>query len=252
MTPAAIAARGAAIATGFVGSFTLGTGQLCTKPGLLFLPSDHRLDDMLAGLVSAIEPTPMLNTRIRDQLTDRVGDTGAVSGVRRLARGADSTPDGAWASPQLFTVTADSALANPSLLTQEQFGPAAIVVTYDNVAQVTAALAAIDGSLTAAVHAEEDDPFPVGDLLAVLRRLAGRVIFNGWPTGVAVTWSMNHGGPWPSSTNASHTSVGGTAVRRWQRPVCYQSVPFGVLPKALRDENPWGLPRRVDERMTSS
>jgi NADP-dependent aldehyde dehydrogenase len=150
----------------------------------------------------------------------------------------------------LFTVTADAALANPSLLTEEQFGPAAIVVTYDDVAQVTAALTTVDGSLTATMHAEDDDPFPVGDLLGVLRRLVGRVIFNGWPTGVAVTWSMNHGGPWPSTTNGSHTSVGGTAVRRWQRPVCYQSVPTAVLPKALRDENPWRLPRRVDGTMT--
>lgn len=177
VTPAAIAARGAAIATGFVGSFTLGTGQLCTKPGLLFLPSDHRLDDMLTGLVGAIEPTPMLNSRIRDQLTDRVGATGALSGDRRLARGADSPPNGARAGPQLFTVTPDGRWPiRLSLLTQEQFAPAAIVVTYDNVAQVTAALAAIDGSLTATVHTEEDDPFPVGDLQRVADRRGSELV----------------------------------------------------------------------------
>ena len=246
VTPAAVAARGTEIAAGFVGSFTLGTGQFCTKPGLLFLPTGHGLEQTLADLVGAAEAAPMLNRRIRDQLTQRVEHTGSVAGVRTLACGTPASSDGAWASPQLFVVTAADALAEPELLTQEQFGPAAIVVTYDDPDQLLAAVSAAGGALTATVHAQTGDPFPMADLLSVLRRLVGRVIFNGWPTGVAVTWSMNHGGPWPSTTNATHTSVGATAARRWQRPICYQSVPGGLLPEGLRDENPWGLPRRVD------
>ena len=246
VTPAAVEARGAEIAAGFVGSFTLGTGQFCTKPGLLFLPTGHGLEKALADLVSGLDGTPMLNRRIRDQLAQRTAHTESVIGVRTLAGGAPAPTDGAWASPQLFAVTAAEALAHPEVLTEEQFGPAAVVVTYDDAAQLLAALAVVGGALTATVHAENDDPFPTADLLAHLRRSAGRVIFNGWPTGVAVTWSMNHGGPWPSTTNGAHTSVGATAVRRWQRPVCYQSVPAALLPAALRDDNPWRLPRRVD------
>ena len=246
VTPGAVAARGAEIAAGFVGSFTLGTGQFCTKPGLLFLPADHGLGEVLSDLVSDLEATPMLNRRMRDQLNQRTDHTETVSGVTTLACGASAPDAGAWASPRLFTVTAADALTNPDLLTEEQFGPAAIVVTYDDAAQLQAALVAVGGALTATVHAQDDDPFPVADLVSTLRRTVGRVIFNGWPTGVAVTWSMNHGGPWPSTTNGAHTSVGATAVRRWQRPVCYQSVPAALLPEGLLDANPWGLPRRVD------
>ncbi|MGH3680041.1 MAG: aldehyde dehydrogenase (NADP(+)), partial [Natronosporangium sp.] len=113
-------------------------------------------------------------------------------------------------------------------------------------------LDALPGSLTGTIHA---DPATDAELIATLTdRLtarAGRVIFDGWPTGVAVSWAMHHGGPWPATTNAGHTSVGVTAIRRFQRPVVYQNAPEAVLPPALRDGNPWRIPRRVDGTLTS-
>jgi NADP-dependent aldehyde dehydrogenase len=87
-------------------------------------------------------------------------------------------------------------------------------------------------------------------LLAELQARAGRVVWNGWPTGVAVAWAMQHGGPWPSTTSSGHTSVGATSIRRWVRPVCYQSLPQNLLPEALRDDNPWRVPRRLDSVLT--
>jgi NADP-dependent aldehyde dehydrogenase len=120
------------------------------------------------------------------------------------------------------------------------------VVEYDGAADLLAALATVEGSLTATVHAEPGDDFDLPAVLARLREIAGRVIWNGWPTGVAVTWSMNHGGPWPSTTSAGHTSVGATAIRRWLRAVCYQDLPDELVPEGLRAANPWRLPRRVD------
>jgi NADP-dependent aldehyde dehydrogenase len=108
----------------------------------------------------------------------------------------------------------------------------------------------VEGSLTATVHAEPGDGFDLAAVLARLRDIAGRVIYNGWPTGVAVAWAMNHGGPWPATTSAAHTSVGATAIRRWLRPVCYQSLPDELLPEGLRAANPWQLPRRLDGALT--
>jgi NADP-dependent aldehyde dehydrogenase len=132
---------------------------------------------------------------------------------------------------------------------QECFGPAAVVVEYASAAELDELLEALPGSLTATLHAQpEAEPELALDLLERLGRRAGRVIFDGWPTGVAVSWAQHHGGPWPA-TNSAHTSVGMTAVRRFQRPVAYQNVPDALLPQALREANPAGLPRRVDGAM---
>jgi NADP-dependent aldehyde dehydrogenase len=134
-------------------------------------------------------------------------------------------------------------------LAAEYFGPNSLIVEYGDATELMGALDGIDGTLTATVHAEPDDPFPVADVVATLSGKAGRIVYNGWPTGVAVTWAMQHGGPWPATTSAGFTSVGATAIRRWIRPVCYQDVPESLLPPALRMANPWRLPRRVDGRL---
>jgi len=137
-------------------------------------------------------------------------------------------------------------VARGEQLLEEAFGPAALIIEYGSADELTAALDVLPGALTATLHA---DPATEGDLIQTLVDRfavnAGRVIFDGWPTGVAVSWAQHHGGPWPA-TNSAHTSVGMTAVRRFQRPVAYQDVPAGVLPEAVRDDNPWGLVRRVD------
>jgi NADP-dependent aldehyde dehydrogenase len=246
VTPGALAARGAEIVAGYVGSFTLGTGQFCTKPGLLFLPSGHGLGPALAEAVASVASAPMLDERIRDGFVRGVAELAAHEDVATCASGGDAPAEGAWGTPQLFTTHAAAVLSDPAPLTAEYFGPASLIVEYDDVEQLVAALDQVEGSLTATLHAEAEEDFPVPTVLAELQARAGRVIWNGWPTGVAVVWAMQHGGPWPSTTNSLHTSVGATAIRRWLRPVSYQSVPDALLPAALQDANPWGLPRRVD------
>jgi len=246
VTPAAAGARGEQIAAGFAGSMTLGTGQFCTKPGLLFLPAGHGLESALAGAVGANAAAPMLSQRIRDQLTAGVADLAGHEDVEPLLAAGAVPDDGAWAAPALFRTTAQAVARDPDGLTREVFGPVALVVEYRDAADLQAALGAVEGSLTATVHAEPGDDFDLAGLLARLREMAGRVIYNGWPTGVAVAWAMNHGGPWPATTSAAHTSVGATAIRRWLRPVCYQSLPDELLPEGLTAANPWHLPRRVD------
>jgi NADP-dependent aldehyde dehydrogenase len=252
ITPDAVEARGEQIAAGFAGSMTLGTGQFCTKPGLLFLPVDHGLEDTLRGAVAGTAAAPMLNDRIRDQLAAGLTGLSGRDDVEVLLPEGPVPDAGAWAAPALFRTTARAVAADPEGLTREVFGPAALVVEYADAADLLAALGAVEGSLTATVHAEPGDGFDLAGLLARLREIAGRVIYNGWPTGVAVAWAMNHGGPWPATTSAAHTSVGATAIRRWLRPVCYQSLPDDLLPEGLRAANPWHLPRRVDGVLTEA
>jgi NADP-dependent aldehyde dehydrogenase len=246
LTPAAVAARGADIASGFLGSFTLGTGQFCTKPGLLFVPAGFDVDALLGEKVSAAPSEPMLNARIADQFASGLAELSGHPDVRAVAHGTPVPSEGAWATPQLFATTAKALLADPCSLAEEHFGPTAVVVSYQDPVELIRALGTVEGSLTATVHAEDDDDFPLWELVRVLSAKAGRVIWNGWPTGVAVAWAMNHGGPWPASTSVAHTSVGATAIGRWVRPVCYQSVPDALLPPALQNANPWQVARRVD------
>lgn len=252
VTAAAAAARGAEIARGFVASMTLGTGQFCTKPGLLFLPAGHGMDDALADAVTHADPAPMLNARIRDQLGDGIARLAAHRDVTLVAEAGAPPASGAWASSRLFRTTARAVAEDPGVLADEYFGPNALVVEYDDEKDLLTALDHIEGTLTATVQLQQDDPGPVPGVLDALRKRAGRVIVNGWPTGVAVTWSMQHGGPWPATTDAAHTSVGATAIERWLRPICYQDVPEALLPQALRPDNPWGLPRRVNGRRESA
>jgi NADP-dependent aldehyde dehydrogenase len=134
-------------------------------------------------------------------------------------------------------------------LLAECFGPASILVRYDDSRELERLLEVMPGSLTATLHAETPEADRVRGTFDRLRALAGRVIWNGWPTGVAVTWSMQHGGPWPATTNPLFTSVGATAIRRFLRPVAYQNVPDLMLPPALQDGNPLGIRRRVNGRL---
>lgn len=241
VTPAATAARGGAIAEGYVGSFTLGAGQFCTKPGLLFLPEGHGLEGKLVDAVRATAPAGMLNDRIKQghaSVRDRLIGLGAV---RTLVEGDPSA-----VAPTLLATTAKELLADPESLLRECFGPTSIVVEYSGTEELLAAAEAFEGNLTATVHAEDADTPTLPPLLNRLRERAGRIVFNGWPTGVAVASAMHHGGPWPATTASIHTSVGTTAIRRFLRPVCYQNTPQELLPEVLRDGNPLSVPRRVN------
>jgi NADP-dependent aldehyde dehydrogenase len=243
VTSAAVAARGGEIADGYVGSFTLGTGQFCTKPGLLFLPEGHGLEERLVEAVRGTAPADMLSDRIREGHAHERDRLEGLGPVRTLVHGADT---GSGVAPTLLATTAKELLADPDPVLQECFGPTSIVVEYADRDEMLAAAEAFGGNLTATVHAEDGDAATLPPLLDVLRDRAGRLVYNGWPTGVAVAWAMHHGGPFPATTASIHTSVGTTALRRFLRPVCYQNTPQALLPEALRDDNPLGLPRRVD------
>ncbi|MDT7783340.1 MAG: NADP-dependent aldehyde dehydrogenase, partial [Pseudonocardiales bacterium] len=231
------------IAAGFVQSLTMGVGQFCTNPGLVFAPAE--LVPALGEAVAASSGGAMLNERMCDSYkagTDALAASDLASVVSSGVR-----PDEAWAvAPLLFSTSVKEFEENLEKLTEEHFGPAALVVTYSEPSELHSVLAKLPGTLTGTVHAAESDHAEAGAVAEILRHVAGRIIFNAWPTGVAVAWGQHHGGPWPSTTNPLHTSVGATSIRRWIAPVTYQSWPDALLPPELQDANPLGIPRRVD------
>jgi NADP-dependent aldehyde dehydrogenase len=249
VTPGAVAARGETIADGFVASFTLGVGQFCTKPGLLFLPRGHGLDAALERAVAAVAPGRMLHERIRSGHDAVRAELAALPGMRVVA--AVEGGSGELAGAMLLATDLATLLADSDRVLPECFGPTSVIVEYDGMDEVLTAARAFGGNLTATVHAEDDEVELVRPLVRELRDRAGRIVWNGWPTGVAVSWAMHHGGPWPATSAPLHTSVGMTAIRRFLRPVTYQDVPAALLDEALQDANPAGIPRRLDGRLTT-
>ncbi|GAB2962924.1 aldehyde dehydrogenase (NADP(+)) [Amycolatopsis acidiphila] len=245
VTPAALAERGERIAREYVDSFTLGAGQFCTSPGLLFLPSGHGLEDVLVKAVSALPPTRMLTGAVHAGYAARRADILKADGIRVLAEG--QVGEGLDVTPTLVSTDVPTLLAQREQLLDEAFGPLSVIVEYDEPAQLPGVVTGFPGSLTATVHTgpgEHPDLLPVVDALAAR---VGRLLFNGWPTGVAVTPAMHHGGPFPATTSPLHTSVGARAIDRFLRPVVFQNAPEDLLPPQLREDNPWDLPRTVDE-----
>jgi NADP-dependent aldehyde dehydrogenase len=243
VTQAAVARRGGDIAKDYVASFTLGTGQFCTKPGLLLLPRGHGLEAALTDAADAVLPAPMLGSRIHQSFISGVEALAGRTELRPLRAPSVVDRPGSWAGAALFATTAAEVLAAPEQLLEECFGPVSLVVEYDSLEQAVAIVRSLGGSLTATLHAEDED---LAETVTALTDVAGRLVWNGWPTGVAVGWATHHGGPWPATTDPLHTSVGASALRRFLKPVAYQSVPDRLLPAALRDDNPLRLPRRVD------
>jgi NADP-dependent aldehyde dehydrogenase len=242
VTATAAAERAEQIADGFVASLTLGVGQFCTKPGVLFAPADSGLPTLIAERLAAVAGAPMLNDGLRAGYGEMLAELAGRPGVTVLAGSA--TP-GADPEPTALEVAAGTFLDEGSALAVEVFGPAALIVRYRDDAELLACAASFDGQLTATIHGTDGDRV-VPPLLAELTERAGRVLWNGWPTGVAVTDAQHHGGPYPATTAVRETSVGTAAISRFLRPVAYQGLPDELLPPALREANPWGLPRRVD------
>lgn len=245
VTPEAVARRGKDIASGYVGSFTLGAGQFCTKPGLLFLPAGHGLESALVAAVEGVGAQPLLNDRIA---------SGFGSGVEKLREAGDVLYAAADAEPGSYgptLVATDAAtfLAAESVLDEECFGPASVIVSYSDSAELLRLLETLEPSLTATVHGETDEADVVRPVLDVLQGKAGRVLWNGWPTGVTVSWAQQHGGPYPATTAPTTTSVGTAAIERFLRPVSFQDVPAEFLPPAVRDDNPWHVPQRVNGKL---
>ncbi len=235
--------RGAAIAEGWVASFTLGAGQFCTKPGLLVAPRDESLRAAAQSAAQGVGGQGMLTEAIRETYLRGLSERLESTGVEVLAGGGwDAATD--TVTPTLVSVSIDAVLADPALL-EECFGPTSILVEYTDEKQMLDLAEALPGLLSAGVHGQGGESV-IAELLPRLVAHAGRVLWNGWPTGVAVTWSMHHGGPFPATTAAATTSVGAAAVDRFLRPVTWQGMPQEILPVPLRDGNPWGVPRRVD------
>jgi NADP-dependent aldehyde dehydrogenase len=240
ITEGADAARAGELAAGLAESFQLGLGQFCTKPGIVFVPAGGRFAAELSARVSNPASGRLLTPGIDGSFRSAVDEIDILPGVRRIA-GASSQPAGE-ASAVVFA-TDLATLSTTPVLREERFGPTTLLVEYDRLDEAIEVASVLGGSLTATLHSERGE---IGrDLVDRLTALAGRVLFAGWPTGVAVTWAQHHGGPWPATTS-THTSVGTTALRRFQRPVAFQSAPEQLLPPELRDANPMGIPRRVD------
>jgi NADP-dependent aldehyde dehydrogenase len=240
--PGAAFSRPAAVATGYAASLTLGTGQFCTNPGLLFVPEDVGLLSAIADAVSAAAGGPMLSGRIFAGYEDAVAEAEDHPGVTELATGRPGP--GPWgATPRVFQLTLKEFAADLAMLSRERFGPAGLVITYQSVADLLPVLAALAGNLVGTVHADAESPEDMDlarQVVAVLEHVAGRIVFNGWPTGVAVVAAQHHGGPWPATTVPAYTSVGTAAIRRWLVPVAYQNFPPGLLPAGLADPEPMG------------
>ena len=235
VTPGA-AGRAAEISKDYAGSLTLGAGQFCTNPGVLFVPEGSDLVERIASVLCEVAPAPMLNDRIAAGYADGAERSGALPGARRVV-----WPENPLA-PRLLAMDLADFAGNPDAA-EECFGPLGIAVSYRRLADLPAVIAGLPGQLTTTLHAEPDEP--VADLVAALADRSGRVIWNDWPTGVAVTAAMQHGGPFPATTAPATTSVGTAAVERFLRPVAYQGWPQELLPEPLRDENPWRVPQRI-------
>lgn len=243
MTPASISGT-AEIAAGFVGSFTLGMGQFCTKPGLLLVPAGHDVPARIAAALTDAGPAGWLLTEpIAAAYADGLADLVAAGG---LVLGQVPPGGTGWAAAATLLSVAAADLTPGSRLLEECFGPVALVAEYADQAELRAVLAGLQGALAGSVlSAGPDDP-DVPAYVEALAPLVGRVIVDDWPTGVAFTWAQQHGGPWPATSVPSATSVGAAALDRFTRPTAWQNVPDAALPPALQEANPWALPRRVD------
>ncbi|MFF8270971.1 aldehyde dehydrogenase (NADP(+)) [Streptomyces sp. NPDC016562] len=251
VTPAAAAERAEEIGSGLAGAVTLGVGQFCVKPGLVLVPEGPDGDRLTVELTKALgetEPGVLLDHRMRENFISGVRERASLPGVEAPVTpgsGGEHTVGAGY-----LTVRAGDLLTGSAyeVLLEECFGPVTVVVRYADQGEAGAVLGRLSGNLSATLQlsaAEADGaPGPAGELIGQVTQLAGRIVVNGWPTGVAVAPAQHHGGPYPAATSHS-TSVGGTAIERWLRPVAYQSVPDALLPAELREANPLGLPRRV-------
>ncbi|MBI5381944.1 MAG: aldehyde dehydrogenase (NADP(+)) [Opitutae bacterium] len=249
LMPGALRERGPAIAQGLVVSFTLGVGQFCTKPGLVFACRSPETEAFLAALAAAVRAAPcapMLSAGIHAAFLENRASVSALPGVTELA--AASTPAAmppTLGCPSIAVATAKNFLRTPALAT-EAFGPFTVVVLADSFDEFSACAHTLAGQLTATVHGDAGELAAAQPLLELLAQKAGRLVLNAYPTGVEVCPAMHHGGPYPATTDARFTSVGTAALLRFARPVCYQGFPAALLPPALRDENPLGLWRLVN------
>jgi alpha-ketoglutaric semialdehyde dehydrogenase len=251
--PGAMAARGKEIASELHGSFTLGSGQFCTKPGLVFLPQPDSSTNFLPEFQDKVTRSPkftLLTSGIRNSYQREIQSRRGRSDLAVVAEGEQPAPGPAFlAGVAVFETDVSSLLSSPDL-GSEVFGPSTLLVRFSNQRDLLDAAKSLSGHLTATIHGTDEDLQEFSDLIQVLKDKVGRIVFNGYPTGVEVCHAMVHGGPYPASTNSRTTSVGSQAIFRFARPVCYQDFPDSALPAELKNSNPLGIWRMVDGEFT--
>ena len=237
VTPGAATARGRELGLSLGASMTSGVGQFCTKPGLVLVPAGGTgaaLRTAMAEVISAQAAGIMLGERLAQGFAAGNAHLASLPGARQTAQGAAPTgPGGAFGVASLWEVPATTAISQPEEVLEECFGPTGVVVGYHGTAELLEVLGAVEGSLTISLHSEPDEAELARQVLRVARRRAGRLL-----------------GPWPATTAPLHTSVGAHAIRRFLRPVAFQDIDGAFLPPELADDNPLGIIRRVDGRLT--
>lgn len=250
LLPGALQGDLAALAQGLVDSATLGTGQFCTQPGLvlgLAGPEFDKLSQLAAEKLSAKPATVMLNKGIHDAYQKGIETIKEHAAVKASAEGQPTTAPCSGV-PALFQTSATEILKDRRL-SEEVFGPSSILIACESEEQLLAFIASLEGQLTATLHMTSADTALAKRLLPALEKKVGRILVNGFPTGVEVSYAMVHGGPFPATSNDRTTSVGATAIDRFLRPVCYQNLPAELLPGELEDANPLGLWRLRDGKL---
>ena len=247
LLPAALAAKAEALGKDFVGSLTMGVGQFCTNPGLVIALDGPDLDRFIAASSAAlaqVAPAVMLTAGIHSAYEKGVDQLLQHQKVVAVARGGESQGKHCGRGA-LFAVKAADLLQHPEVM-NEVFGASSVVVRCSDETQLVNVLEHLEGQLTATMHLTEQDEGLAARLIPVLERKAGRLIANGWPTGVEVSHAMVHGGPFPATSDGRSTSVGTLAIERFLRPVCYQDFPDALLPAALRRDAVGSRPHRLD------
>jgi NADP-dependent aldehyde dehydrogenase len=251
LLPGALKERGETIAKGLAGSVILGVGQFCTNPGLVFLIQSGEADDFInyaAEEISAVNAGTMLTDKIKASYNQGIETLLYTEGVEVKGKGKPGK-GGCQGIPLLIQTTAEVFLENPRL-EEEVFGPSTIIVTAADKDQLIEAASYLRGHLTAALHHSGSELEEYAQLVDLLESSVGRLIFDGFPTGVEVCPSMHHGGPFPATTDVRTTSVGTAAIKRFARPICYQGFPQASLPDELRDGNPLNILRLVNGQWT--
>ena len=250
LLPGALAKRPETIAIGFTDSLVLGVGQFCTNPGLIVAMEGEDFDRfrrVASEKLSAKGSGTMLTPGIHSAYQAGKQKLATTEGVRTLAQGQASAASCAG-QPALFAVEAKRFLPVPQLM-EEVFGPSSLMISCQNIGEIREVAEHFEGQLTSTLHLEPGDYDLARQLLPILERKAGRIVFNGFPTGVEVSYAMIHGGPFPATSDSRTTSVGAAAIERFLRPVCYQDMPEGLRPEALKDSNPLSIWRLIDGQL---
>jgi NADP-dependent aldehyde dehydrogenase len=245
--------KGEKIAQDLAASVTLGVGQFCTNPGLVFMEqseAENKFRDTLSNNIKEMAGGVMLTSGIQNNFQKGIESLTSVKGVSVLAKGKNDG-EGVRGTPHLLHATAELFFQKQEL-EEEVFGPSTLAITANNKEELLQAARKMGGHITATIHGTDDDLNEYEELIRILEQKVGRVLINGYPTGVEVCHAMVHGGPYPATTDSRTTSVGTLAIHRFTRPVCYQNFPQSLLPEELKDENSLGILRLVNGERKSS